>query len=177
MLECRGTVRGATGGRLHRWFSFDETNQIGHAKCYRPLSTYSGPSHLRFKEDSLGRWAVEISIIALLALYTILAGGYLYAFQLWIYLPLYLLLPVSALRTRSNQSKGVAFFGFLIGCNVFMLPTHIAWFLDIDGTQTGGSTSALIFAVMPVWSFLFGVVGAAAFVLGYRILARRDQRL
>jgi len=59
-----------------------------------------------------------------------------------------------------NQLKPPAFWGFIVGSNLFMLAVHITWYLDIDGAKTGSSTSALIFSVMPVWAFIFGGVAA-----------------
>jgi hypothetical protein len=38
---------------------------------------------------------------------------------------------------------------------------HIQWYFDINGAATASSTSALIFAVLPVYCLILGVIGYA----------------
>jgi hypothetical protein len=49
----------------------------------------------------------------------------------------------------------------------------IAWVADLGGTHTGSSTSALALIFVPMWSLVFGIVGAVAGLLAGHIVGKR----
>lgn len=55
------------------------------------------------------------------------------------------------------------------GLSLFFL---IAWITDFVGTQTGASTSGLAFIFIPIWSLVFGAVGAVIGFLVGRIIEK-----
>jgi hypothetical protein len=64
--------------------------------------------------------------------------------------------------------------GFLVAAMAVSLPAHLAWMLDLDGTRTGSSTSALLLAVVPIYAIgLGGVAFLVTWWVAGRILARR----
>jgi len=116
---------------------------------------------------------LRIFIIVTAIVFYVLEGVIVNPFFLWVATPLgfaYFHLSASG---NSGSAKGVgAIKGFLFGSIPLLLLIHVAWALDIDGTKTGGSTSALIFAVAPVYAFITGGVG---YVLG-RILTSAEPK-
>ncbi len=67
--------------------------------------------------------------------------------------------------------------GFLVAAMAVSLPAHMAWMLDLDGTRTASSTSALLLAVVPIYGIgLGGIAFVATWWLAKRILARRRAR-
>lgn len=121
------------------------------------------------------KWITEVSIVLLLAIYLFLAGAGFNVFVLWVYLALFFSLAWSYSFTTKDKPKTAAFWGFLLGSNLFMLPMHVSWYLDIDGARVGSSTSALIFAVMPLWAFVFGgIVGGISKVLNKKAIIKSN---
>jgi len=49
----------------------------------------------------------------------------------------------------------------------------IAWVADLGGTKTGSSTSGLAFIFIPIWSLMFGAVGAVTGLLVGHIAEKR----
>lgn len=100
--------------------------------------------------------------IGALALYA-LAGVWLNPWFAWVASPL-IVAWVVLWRTGAAGSRRavVAATGFALACATLLLFVHFAWFLDLGRTNTGSSTSALIFVVLPVYAFFAGILGAAA---------------
>ena len=107
------------------------------------------------------KWVTEIIILCLILFYSFLTGVSINLFFIWVYLPLIFTLAWSFDFTIREQSKSFGFWGFLAGVNLFMLPVHISWYFDIGSFKTGSSTSGLIFAVMPIWAFICGVLAGS----------------
>ncbi len=103
---------------------------------------------------------ISIFIISTMLILYVLEGVLLNPFFLWVGSPL-LFAYIHALSSGySGSKKGIsAVKGFLGGSVPVLLLAHVSWALDIGGTQTGGSTSGLIFAVIPVYAFIAGLAG------------------
>lgn len=85
--------------------------------------------------------------------------------SLWVLSPLIVIYARVVMAGKSGKKRHItASKGFLFFVLPLMWFIHIQWYFDINGTATGSSTSALVFAVLPVYSFLFGAVG---YVIGY----------
>ena len=85
--------------------------------------------------------------------------------SLWILSPLIVIYARVVMAGKSGKKRHItAAKGFLFLVLPLMWFIHVQWYFDISGTATGSSTSALIFAVLPIYSFLFG---AAGYVIGY----------
>ena len=108
--------------------------------------------------------AVELIQLGLAGLYIFLTGVGPSFYWLWSYAAVIFILVLSSSFTFRGVKKPLAFWSFALGANGFMLFVHVMWYFDTDGAKTGSSTSALIFAVMPIWAFIFG--GALAFLNG-----------
>ena len=82
--------------------------------------------------------------------------------SLWVLLPLLLIYIRTVMAGRKGEKRHIAAVkGFLILVIPVMWFVHIQWYFDINGAATGSSTSALIFAVLPVYCFILGVIGYA----------------
>jgi hypothetical protein len=87
------------------------------------------------------------------------------AFSLWVLLPLIVIYARTIMAGRKGKKRHVAaVVGFLIPVIPLMWFVHIQWYFDVNGAATESSTSALIFAVLPVYCFVLGAVGYA---IGY----------
>jgi F0F1-type ATP synthase assembly protein I len=75
---------------------------------------------------------------------------------------IYIRTVVAGKQGKKRQITAVK--GFLVPVIPLMWFVHIQWYFDINGAATGSSTSALIFAVLPIYSF---ILGAAGYVIGY----------
>lgn len=88
-------------------------------------------------------------------------------FSLWVLLPLIVIYALTIVVGRSGKKPHVAaVIGFLIPVIPLLWIVHIQWYFDINGVATSSSTSALIFAVLPVYCFILGAIGYA---LGYAV--------
>lgn len=85
--------------------------------------------------------------------------------SIWVLLPLIVIYISTIIAGRKGRKRHIAAaIGFLFPVIPLMLFVHIQWYFDINGTATGSSTSALIFAVLPVYCFILGAFGYA---IGY----------
>ena len=85
--------------------------------------------------------------------------------SLWVLSPLILIYIRTVVAGKKGQKRHItAIKGFLIPVIPLMWFVHIMWYFDIEGTATGSSTSSLIFAVLPVYCMILGVIGYA---IGY----------
>ena len=85
--------------------------------------------------------------------------------SVWVLLPLILIYIRAVAAGKHGQKRHVAAVkGFLVPVIPLMLFVHIHWYFDINAAATGSSTSALIFAVLPVYCFILGAIGYA---IGY----------
>ena len=97
--------------------------------------------------------------------------GPLNPFWVWNATPIalgYLLLSRSAKRS----STPIPELSYVIVTSCFVVLFHIAWMLDLGGTQTGSSTAGLIFIFLPIYAVL---LGGAAFGLGYMFGRKRGH--
>ena len=87
--------------------------------------------------------------------------------SLWVLLPLILIYIRTIMAGRKGQKRHItAVKGFLVPVIPLMWFIHVQWYFDINGAATGSSTSALIFAVLPIYCFILGGVG---YTIGYFI--------
>ena len=87
--------------------------------------------------------------------------------SLWVLSPLLVIYTRVVMAGKSGKKRHItAAKGFLFLVLPLMWFFHIQWYFDINGTATGSSTSALVFAVLPVYSFVLGTVG---YVIGYAV--------
>jgi energy-coupling factor transporter transmembrane protein EcfT len=89
---------------------------------------------------------------------------------LWVLLPLvviYMRAVIAGKKGKTRQIAGVK--GFLVPVVPLMLFVHFQWYFDINDAATGSSTSALIFAVLPVYSLILGAVG---YFIGYLVSSK-----
>jgi len=113
-------------------------------------------------------WEVKIVLIAAGALIVVVEGPFLHLFLIWNLLPIILALVFIHLAEERLPLSPQAFFAlfvsiaFAVGVTVFF---HLAWMIDIAGTATGSSTSALMFVFLPVYSAIAGVIGGVIGVL------------
>ena len=85
--------------------------------------------------------------------------------SLWVLLPLILIYIRTIMAGRKGQKRHIAgVIGFLVPVIPLMWFIHIQWYFDINGAATGSSTSALVFAVLPVYCFILGGIG---YTIGY----------
>lgn len=90
--------------------------------------------------------------------------------SLWVLLPLILIYIRTIMAGRKGQKRHIAAVkGFLVPVIPLMWFIHVQWYLDINGAATGSSTSALIFAVLPVYCFILGGIG---YTIGYFLGAK-----
>ncbi|EAR11425.1 hypothetical protein MED297_21097 [Reinekea sp. MED297] len=94
-----------------------------------------------------------------MAIYIFLPEQYTLLSVVWLFSALVFSILWTTLKTIQKKSPSYSFWGFLIGRNLLMATLILYWFFDLEGSRTGGSTSALIFAVMPFWAFIFGSIG------------------
>jgi hypothetical protein len=86
--------------------------------------------------------------------------GFLNPFWLWNSLPFGLGLGLLD-RAKKNEKSPLPAVGFSIGAGVLSLFVHWAWLFDWREMATGGSTSALIFLFLPLYSLIPGALGYA----------------
>jgi TRAP-type C4-dicarboxylate transport system permease large subunit len=85
--------------------------------------------------------------------------------SLWVLLPLIVIYIRTVVAGKKGKKRHItAVKGFLVPVVPLMWLVHIQWYFDINGAATGSSTSALIFAVLPIYCFILGAVGYA---IGY----------
>lgn len=85
--------------------------------------------------------------------------------SLWVLSPLIVIYARVVMAGKSGKKRHLtAAKGFLFLLLPLMWFSHLQWYFDINGTATGGSTSALVFAVLPIYSLFLGAVG---YVIGY----------
>ncbi|RMF18698.1 MAG: hypothetical protein D6761_01975 [Candidatus Dadabacteria bacterium] len=83
-------------------------------------------------------------------------------FGIWQWLPLGVTLGLwRRARRRHDRAAMVATVGFLVGAMLFSMPLHVIWFLDLDGTRTGSSTSGLLLLFIPIYALATGALGYA----------------
>jgi len=101
-----------------------------------------------------------VTLLVIAISFNILAGDILNPLIIWDALPLYVGYAIFHKAFKAQcENKLYASIGFLIVSVGFSYFYHIAWFLDWEGTRTGGSTSALIFIWFPIYSVLIGSFG------------------
>jgi len=108
-----------------------------------------------------------ILLLLITACLYFLAGVLINPLIIWVAGPLFISYPLFASGKNSNTpAKCYAAYGYLLGGAGFSLLYHFAWFFDWGQTKTGGSTSALIFAVFPVYAIIIGLFFSC---IGYAI--------
>jgi len=112
---------------------------------------------------------VIISAMACLLLAKVPPG----LFSLWVLSPLIIIYVIAAIVGRNGNKRHItAVKGYLIVVLPLMWFIHILWYFDINGTATSSSTSAIIFAVLPVYAL---ILGAVAYLIGYIIAPKLDK--
>ncbi|MCG7868779.1 MAG: hypothetical protein JAY74_20710 [Candidatus Thiodiazotropha taylori] len=106
---------------------------------------------------------IGATVVTCLFLENVLPGVH----SIWVQLPLVVIYIHTIMLGKNGDRRFLkAIVGYLIPVIFLMLYIHIQWYFDIHGAATGGSTSALIFAVLPVYCFIVGAIG---YVIGYAI--------
>ncbi|MBB5320308.1 hypothetical protein [Marinobacter oulmenensis] len=101
-----------------------------------------------------------------LALY-ILSGVVFNPMIIWTAGPVFLSYPLlNHGLSKGSKPNCYGAYAYLLGSSGFSLAYHLAWFFDWGGTKTGGSTSALIFAVFPVYAVF---IGSLLWPIGYAV--------
>ena len=107
----------------------------------------------------------KLIIIFIIVLY-ILEGILFNPLIIWVASPIIFSFIKIRQHTKNNSIRGLnGAKGFLYTSGTILLLVHLAWFFDLDGTKTGGSTSSLIFAVIPFYAF---ILGGFAYLIGYK---------
>ena len=98
----------------------------------------------------------------------LLAGVLFNPLIIWVAGSLFFAYPIFSMGKKyKNQSLCYAAYGYILGWSGFSLFYHLAWFFDWGKTQTGSSTSALIFIWFPIYSIVIGVLfGVAGYIVG-----------
>ena len=105
------------------------------------------------------RVSLNILIITAVILY-FLADFLLNPFIVWTSLPLYIsYFFINAAIKHESKKKLFAAYGFMTVSIIFSIFYHITWYIDWQQTRTGGSTSALIFVWLPIYSVVLGLAG------------------
>lgn len=114
-----------------------------------------------------------ILIVITLVLY-VLSGVVFNPMIVWTAGPVFLSYPLmSHGLSKDSKRNRLGAYAYLVGSSGFSLAYHFAWFFDWGGTKTGGSTSALIFAVFPVYAVLIGFL---LWPIGYAVGAISAQK-
>lgn len=111
------------------------------------------------------------------AIIIIVAEGFTWL-AIWNLVPVFLsALLLSKWERRSDAIENGKTFGFVAGVCLFSGALHVGWIFDIGRTQTGSSTSALIFIFIPIYSMVDGLIGGMIIgaLLG-RIVKRNAER-
>lgn len=112
---------------------------------------------------------IGVTALACLVLADVVPG----LFSLWVLLPLALIYLRAWVAGRNGQRHHIsAVVGYLIPVIPLMWFVHLQWYFDINGSATGSSTSALMFAVLPVYCLVLGAIGYA---LGYAVSRGRGN--
>lgn len=103
------------------------------------------------------------TVLVLFAAFIYLAEGIVInPLVLWNYLPLFASYSLfSTGRKEASVSKVLGAVCFLVASMGLSIYIHLAWMLNWNQTQTGGSTAALILAVCPVYAIILGGIGYA----------------
>lgn len=72
------------------------------------------------------------------------------------YIGYFIVIKAWKIKSRKKVWEGYNFLIVSIGFSYFY---HLLWFFDIDGSKTGGSTSALLFLWGPIWAVFLGYIG------------------
>jgi hypothetical protein len=95
---------------------------------------------------------------------------------LWNCAPILAALGLNFVTRTHGPGARFAGYGFASGSTSLALFGHLMWAFDIGKTATGSSTSALLFAFLPCYAFILGLIlGAPAGLIGYLVTARRHQ--
>ena len=123
--------------------------------------------------DSIDTNKQQKIIIALAIIMYIMEGVLFNPIFIWVASPLIIAFVLFKTHGSSGSVRGVnGAKGFLYPNSAILLLVHVAWYLDIDGTKTGSSTSALIFAVIPFYAFIIGGLG---YLIGYKARIKSEN--
>ncbi len=119
---------------------------------------------------------ILISFLLLCSIFILLVEGVSAdIFIFWNLLPIvigYFVLKYSFVN-RASFVSSLPGFGYLILGIGFSILAHAAWFFDWGETQTGSSTSGLMFIFIPVFSIVFGGVGFIVGGILHRLLQKQ----
>lgn len=112
---------------------------------------------------------IIISAMACLLLAKVPPG----VFSLWVISPLIIIYAIVALAGKYGKKRHItAAKGYLVVVLPLMLFIHILWFFDINGTATSSSTSAIVFAILPIYALCLGTLG---YLVGYIIAPKLEK--
>ena len=112
---------------------------------------------------------IAVSAIAFLFLANVTPG----IGSLWVLSPLIIIYARVVIAGKRGNSRHItAVKGFLFLVLPLMWFVHIQWYFDIAGAATGSSSSALIFAVLPIYCLIPGAVG---YIIGYAAGSGKDR--
>jgi len=95
-------------------------------------------------------------IVALSIIFYIMEGVLLNPAIIWVVSPLiFIYIKLKEYGNKGLIHKVNAANGFLIGSSLILFLGHLAWVYDTEGKSTG----SLIFAVIPIYSFIVGGIG------------------
>ena len=97
-------------------------------------------------------WLITIFVILCISVY-FLEGIPINPFAFWNMVPLFLgLIVVKKGIKDSSYTTKFGSVGFAVGAIILVFFAHFAWFFDWWETQTGSSTSGLIFIFIPLYA-------------------------
>lgn len=68
-------------------------------------------------------------------------------------------------KNSGSRRRFLGALGFLLTGLLLMSLIHLFWFFDIDGFQSGSSTSGLVLFFGPIWSMVVGLLVCVAIFL------------
>lgn len=110
---------------------------------------------------SAGGWRTLVHLLlALTAGLVVVVGDVFVPWTAWNLVPV-VVAWLAFHRTRHRASRPAAA-AFALGVAAVVAAGHLAWLFDWGGTATGGSTSALMFVILPVVALVVGGLAALA---------------
>ncbi len=103
---------------------------------------------------------IKYALLGLLVLFYVLQGRWLNPLIFWSAIPLftsYQLFKIAAKPASVKRLWGAL--GFFTLSTLVLLLSHLAWWFDVQGTQSNAGSGIWVFSVLPVHALVFGALG------------------